>query len=480
MPTPCIKFHVLNVGVGSGNFIEVFEDKDDTSKPSTTLLIDLGCQGINKESPGPSVEFVVDRLKTMGNDAEIDCLILTHSDLDHVSLIKQLLDQFDTDELVIKDTFFGGAAQKYKKNKTQILDLVAQHMPDDELPDGHAIAFSSYKDPKKPVAIYKHSTLDLRMYVLMANALQPNATSLPTGKNAVALNTVSYVVVVEFYGERYLVTGDATGTTMLQSNKIMRKGDDPFFDSMVMVTVPHHGSLVTAEDVKGVDGKTNAVEFAKRVNGETLTVSSYRKHNHPSARLLSWFWQFTKNVPSWLDSDATVGHFYVAFFTADDNFELDKDNTDTAWPADGDGFYTAQTSVLTYGTDYFSAANLQAFEDDLKLKKGATKKVLVKRERTAVFPTNTDSPPAVGQLVDYPTNNPIAGRGWTYTTTKGDGTKLAPLDPTDTLSALRADIIERSGAGLPTRIRDRPTPSRKSRDSARPPPSNSPTFRHRR
>ena len=109
-----IKFHVLDVGQGTGNFIETYSSTKVLTK---TILIDLGSERAKKTAGVPSAKFVADQLKNMTGGAVLDTLIMSHSDSDHINLLPDLLEYFDPPgipsippkpTLTIKVAYYGG------------------------------------------------------------------------------------------------------------------------------------------------------------------------------------------------------------------------------------------------------------------------------------------------------------------------------------------------------------------------------------
>src|SRR4028118_789745 len=85
-----IKFQVLDVGQGSGNFIEIYGAK---TAPDTTILIDLGSELESTAAGVPAAKYIVDKLKAM-DEPTLDTMILSHSDSDHINLLDLVLDEF--------------------------------------------------------------------------------------------------------------------------------------------------------------------------------------------------------------------------------------------------------------------------------------------------------------------------------------------------------------------------------------------------
>lgn len=458
-----IKFHVLNVGQGSGNFIEIFA-KDGDVVPATTVLIDLGAEGASTSHHGPSVERIVASLNSM-TDAEIACLCLSHSDTDHISMIEQLLSEFssphDTNPtkkvLTIKTAYYGGNYGLYSKRKREnVLKLVWRYMPGDDEPLSVTTNTSTYVG--KGVPLYEDSTLGFKLPLLIGNTVKAEDAEIDDSfklpkSGAVNLNTVSLVVVFDWNTLQFITTGDATGITMLRANTVMGDGVGSFFGTPVMVTVPHHGSISTAFDFTGQgisssDKRDQILLFARRTGAKLLTASAgnENKFKHPSAYILDLFWRYSSTtLIAYRDTAAaTDGHFYTAYFEDDDGFKLTTDDGDEQWPADGkDNWYCAQSPVQIYTTDYFPRGRQRAFTPKPKGDASPKKKAKVEDPKMALFPASVATP-SPGSLTDIPDNDdyPPAEVGWTIVGAADKTITMTRIDP-DTSSLARLHAIVR-------------------------------------
>jgi hypothetical protein len=457
---------VLNVGQGSGNFVEYFADDTDVTAATATLLFDLGAEGASSSHDGPSVEYVVTRLQAMAaadsnGEASIDLLVLSHSDMDHISMIEQLLDQFSKPGtknpppnkpiLNVSNAFYGGNSADYvkKKPKLNVLAKVKTYHPKKKAPVGFSNDITNLNKVKTNEF---YSANGIKVAAIIVNVISTRSrrskyktNQLPV-KGAIQLNSVSLVARLSFDARQYVITGDATGITMNAANMVMKSINTkkPYFDNTVMMTVPHHGSITTAKKTSWA----NVTEFAERIGAKSVTVSAAGSFNHPSGYLLSKFWPVTSGSQLYQDPNNLGYHFYVAYYTDNDGFELVKhDDTVIDWPEnDWDGFYTCKTPVNLYTTQYY----VPQFVDALGMPPRPKKKRRPAPppdpdiDRMAVFPLNTNVPIDEGTLSDPPTglNVPKAERGWTYTTTAGlSASTLVPLNITGPLLAMRQRII---------------------------------------
>ncbi len=357
MATTNVAFRVLDVGQGTGNFIEVY----DGTKVTNTVLVDLGSARGIKEG-GPAVEYVIAQLTSMAKP-KIDALFLSHSDQDHINLILDVLKAFPVPatDLVIGTAFYSGIKANYttgkKTNKKNVLDEVAKYIPGGTLGAlpklGH-----SFKKADTPIA----TVGDLKLFVLVSNTASnaPPTGDQPKKKKArIDPNVDSLVVVAQYAEWCFVATGDATCATLDQCNVIVEKYPAAVarLAKCLSVTVPHHGSWTTALSPKAYKGDPEETleKFVKNMHAGTITASAAQisTYKHPSARILSYFW-----LPEYLFDDSfyagTPGlpdgrHFYTAYFTP-------LQEIDTDWPPvtlDA-GWYAAQTKANVFTTNYYT------------------------------------------------------------------------------------------------------------------------------
>lgn len=374
-------FKVLDVGQGSGNFIELSATDDGT--PRRTILADFGSEGDSKAAGVPSVRYVAKRLKKM-KPPTIDALFITHSDKDHKNLLVKLLKEFpDAKDLDIKKAFYGGAYGDYdyteNKKKVNLIDKIKSYMFEGDKPEGYTSYCSSFhgKDAKdvKPLA----TVGDTEIYVIMGNMSSTDEDMEPEGNDQVApngyvKNTVSLVLLVIVSNEStatksaFVITGDATGQTLAMCNSVISSGiTDGYLVDVFMVTAPHHGSETTAFDLKGlrgVDATDNVRIFARGIGADCITASAARNRlfGHPSIKVLELFWDVIYKEPYYIEEGIDPYHFFTAFFRPDDGVRMpgdpDSDDDDDdeivyrPWPRSGD-FWTMYTNTNMYSNLYY-------------------------------------------------------------------------------------------------------------------------------
>ena len=455
MPADQIKYQVLDVGQGSGNFIEMYT----AGVLTNTVLIDLGSEHASNTGGGLSVEYIVDTLYTMANPT-IEFLFLSHSDTDHISLLDQLLDSFDDQAgktpgfktLTINYVRYGGDSVDYgkkikgKKNVVyNVLDRLKDYMPVPTELRPLPVFYTNYEPrrqrkpnpplPPAPLAVVE----DVEFWILRANA--PTVTGsrkrprVPTGYDK---NTVSAIVVAEYRGGKYIATGDATGSTLAAANDVLTaKVLKDYFQGVMMVTAPHHCSESTSFSFVASNGKRNTTAavanfklFVDNLQSKSLQASAGKNKTfkHPSAYLMSYFWPWLKPQPYYTDPTLKTsnGHYYTAYFRPADGYKINNGRRALPWP-DKSNWCTVQTAANVYTNNYY----------DLEVLPPATTK------RTQVLPPNP------GSINVVPTKKPFppAGVAWTYEATRTANGSTVGMDRLDTnanLVALRREIIARS------------------------------------
>lgn len=459
-----MRYVVLDVGQGTGQFIELY-DSDD--KLINTVLIDLGSLGLKDDAGINSANYVANKLNEMDNP-KLDYVFVSHSDSDHHNLIPDLLNQFvPYDEpptpqkkaLEIDKIHFGGPRLAYTKYKKNVLDALEKYSPNTAF--GPPSKYTSYRKNDTPVPICNIAGLEL--YYLIANTPKGTyeaATYHPKSWNGYVINTFSLVVVASYRDAQYIATGDATGASMAYCNMVMAiDGVKSYLPSVIMLSIPHHGSATTSFDIsrslsKEIDKTAveNVQLFAENLKAVSITASAAQDtgYKHPSATLLKLFWSHV--------GQRTAPTYYTAFFKPEDKFKYSDSSSGVIvsedWPPGGgsDGWwYSVQTNKHVYTNWYFYQPMI-AFPDENK---------------TVVLPEN-DSP-----LVDTPDkgNYPDAGVHWVYTSPANDGspvsihseTNLKVLNPTryTTVETYVRDMQARMARKRSKRSRDDDGPDKK-------------------
>jgi hypothetical protein len=376
-----MRFTVLAVGQGSGNFIEVFADSPN-DPPSVAMLIDLGTSQERENLGVPSALYVVQQLRKMirrdssgkiVQPAVLEAVVLSHPDKDHVNLIDVLTSKFSPSELVVKKVWFGGDRGGYIKSlqgggEIDYLALLYQYGPtgtNNLLPPGVFATTMADPDPKKwqPLAEAGGVRLDLLIGNTLYKADKVDLTLTREKKpDGYKTNSSSLVVVVSYKTQGIVVMGDATGLTMAQANKVLGGRVMPCFS----LTLPHHGSKRSTWDLKGVGrgkrklgektpAQATVIAFVNSFRPATISASAWEfsTFRHPSMEVVNAFgtclnWN---GITPWTDPVLTGSqHFFTAYSTAN---SLSQQGGLTARYPSKAGWYSFRTERPVFTNDYF-------------------------------------------------------------------------------------------------------------------------------
>jgi hypothetical protein len=367
---PHLVFRVLDVGQGSANIIELREKEDILN----TIVIDLGTSRGMSVSDGPTADAMFTLLNSM-DDPKIGALVLSHSDSDHINLIKPVLDRFappgprvpGRKNLEISWVRYGGPADKYvhedpiTKEKTNVIELVKSYCLNKAEVQGIPFADTSFDVAGADTPW--HEVDGVKLFSVIGNAARSTApVAPPPGRKPTvdkgAVNTRSIVVLLEYDGNQFVVTGDATGVTMRRCNAIFDNVPHALKNNVFMLTAPHHGSITTANDVKVLDEETpdspDVVRaFARTVSASAVTASAgqHGGYRHPSATLLDYLWTGLDVEPPYSEHSLQGRHFFTAYF--DRQFAVRDDGGGSVqWPGQLRRWYSVQTKYNVYTTAY--------------------------------------------------------------------------------------------------------------------------------
>jgi hypothetical protein len=368
----------LDVGQGTGEYISLVDSS--TGIVGHNMMLDLGSEQAKRRAGGPSVEWVVAHLKMNTDQPKLDVVLFSHSDSDHVNLIKKLLDSFEAydpdnrktgiNTLIIRHVAYGGDYDKYKKGKQKnVIDILKPYMKYNQPPFRTEpvpidLAHSSFNvSPAAPLV----QLGPLAVYLVAGNV--PNVTpGAGYGKRALevvdgySINTLSMVVALSFFGWQAILTGDATGATLVWcNNKMTDAVRRQYLNNVVTMSMPHHGSSVTTFNTgkvgKGTTARENISQFATNAHARTIHASAglHNSFKHPSAEVLSffWDWKYTDIVPHWQEEGLEGNHFYTANFDRSYHFDKVVKNKKSPWPHK-DEWYTVQSRHNVYTNTYYA------------------------------------------------------------------------------------------------------------------------------
>ncbi|WP_026769962.1 hypothetical protein [Asinibacterium sp. OR53] len=299
MATGVVKVTVVDVGQGQCTFVEIY-NTSSTPKLIHALLFDCGSDKQSDETQ-TNLDYIATKVLTMDTPG-FDCIFFSHSDKDHISLAKYVLDKiWETTKPVVREVIYGGDYDNYTKYSFNIL----KYIEDENLCDSDNI-FSIYSNSTNYEPTSKsytgnlwHSTDNsVYVYKIVGNVLSSDpdwddSDLSVDGATAEAKNRVSLVCGLYYAGASYVICGDATNITMGATNRLFADGTT-VFDNNKMTTLPHHGSRATGFAVKSSESASfEAIAVVSTFSGllksRTLTVSAYQKHRHPSLQLMTYF-----------------------------------------------------------------------------------------------------------------------------------------------------------------------------------------------
>ncbi|MEA3012167.1 MAG: hypothetical protein QOD42_712 [Sphingomonadales bacterium] len=367
MATATVKFHVLDVGQGACNYVEILNGQGAVTN---NLLIDLGTNS-SQAIATANLQWLRDKI--IANNRYLDVLIITHGDTDHYNMIAKILPAFgQPNHQQIGMTRYGGPAWRYGggglittlAGYTVLRDLQDQASANIGGFTPSQTGYDEATDPVwTPIWAAAQAATEPRLQLIVANTPHPRdpvSMAKKQSMNAEAINTKSVVLTLQWGDYWILATGDATSTTLAEINEILELADQDTFPRTFMLTLPHHGSrkttydLKNANDIPDFDARAVVSEFLDIFEPITMSISAGEKrHHHPSMYMILQFsGKLTAADPYWsdpaLDGDR---HFMTSW--------VDKAITavfiDPAWPLRWQ-YATTKTRLNAYSTLYFNNA----------------------------------------------------------------------------------------------------------------------------
>ncbi len=228
------QLYVLDVGQASASVV-VLPDK-------TTFVVDTG----SKESAGRMLSQMK-QIFTRNKISEIDFLILSHSDADHVGGTMALLDEYQVNNII-----------RPKILSTSEVDPAKDMLTSSTLTYAEAIT-AVYNEPNCNVTFAESVKFDeLGIQIFAAEKYYTDT------------NSYSPFISVEYAGKSFLLTGDATDEREKEFMSAFKRSDG--FDFLV---VAHHGSKYSTSS-----------EFLDFVSPKYALISA-GDSSHPSQEVIS-------------------------------------------------------------------------------------------------------------------------------------------------------------------------------------------------
>lgn len=284
-------FHMSFVQMGQGDCAVVCTPK------GRVIVIDCGTNSQDRETQTAyraRVRGILNNVKYLGTNKVIDVLILTHPDKDHYNRIVNVLANFQVKSVYhsSKLSEYGSAATGWLRltcAKNLIQSLVLNQ--DDGVPGsksslaGGAIQAAVNGAPKAGrldpalnglIVVDETNTAGqttCRITLLASGVAHDYAVDNDAGEHR---NRGSVVTLIEVFGRRILLCGDATRSTehflLLNANRKARLAN------LDIVQAGHHGSDVTS----------SATTFVTWVNAQHRVIISAGRRGQPAHHLPGW------------------------------------------------------------------------------------------------------------------------------------------------------------------------------------------------
>lgn len=302
MATAYIEVTVVDVGQGQCTFIQTFDSSDRNLQ---NIIMDAGGSGYTSGASNAkhNLTYIANKLTINESTVRpIDCLIFSHSDSDHINLMRYLLEMLPVAPK-IHTVWYGGAYSLYKKSSFNILDEIVRigcckkeqlHSPP---ANSTGFSTSTYDFTK---IMWQNGDKDVDVVLIAGNTIEDKQLllsgedePLPT-TDSEDKNMVSIICGLRFKKHLYVMCGDAIYTTMSAVNKTVGLLGLVGYEN-IMLTIPHHGSRKTGLGVDGgVEASSSAVDVAKSFGISmmpiTCTASSKESgsYKHPSYEVMRY------------------------------------------------------------------------------------------------------------------------------------------------------------------------------------------------
>lgn len=355
MATGNVIVTVVGVGQGQCTFVEIYDDSDVLTH---TLLFDCGT-----DKPGTDTYTNLDYVAAKAIEKKppgFDAIFFSHSDKDHISLARYVLDKVleSKPSAKVNEVWYGGCKENYTKYSFNILNYIyTKNLCASKNIRGFKADSSDYDKASNEFKWYlwENSNEDVFVRALVANVVSDDpdwdeSVDFFTTKTAEEKNRVSLIACLFYANASYVICGDATNRTMGAVNGLLSKGTT-LFNNNIMTTLPHHGSRATGLAVKsGQVASLSSVAvvdaFATLMKSVSISISAYEKHRHPSLELMNRFiptqktpilrdtrlvQKNTHRITAYMDIDVTTGTAVTIFQGLSYSFESDTNTFSTRY-----------------------------------------------------------------------------------------------------------------------------------------------------
>lgn len=260
----------------------------------TTVDADWSDEGSERatkvEIDAPIATDFITRVRTvltkdylLGSRNKIDYLILTHPDKDHYNVLSQL---FDGTAIKFGEVYHSNDLSAYKSKKTS--NLIQSHAED----TGKIFRVTHNDRNSRKIKLRTLAGVEVELnqesnrgYLLLnednlkiwflASDVTPASVIDPDDDKSNDTNRGSLVTLIETFGKKIMICGDATRTT----EKYLLATSGNAFKDLDILQAPHHGS----------DSTSSSDDFVAKTNPRNVAVSASRKdnqHNLPQQKTL--------------------------------------------------------------------------------------------------------------------------------------------------------------------------------------------------
>lgn len=264
--------HYIDVGQGDCIYI-AFPD-------GTDMLIDCGSQGGSSEYQTSALNC----LKALNPDGKIDRVMATHSDTDHISYLDEVLSEFQ-----VNNIYMPNIESSYEKsfefaNKKGTVKELVEKSKRDMFTDEDKINTLVYarffvaalSEPNCNITLnigkyeIRGQDYTFTFYCLSQKEWDIRSLKDKNGDpNAIQINAVSPIGILEYAGRRLVFTGDSN-----KSNEDYYCETYPYVDCDVL-KVAHHGS-----------NGSSSKDFLQHVTCEYAVISVGSSYGHPKKETL--------------------------------------------------------------------------------------------------------------------------------------------------------------------------------------------------
>lgn len=235
-----LSVHFINIGQGDSIYI-IFPDGKD-------MLIDCGNKGSEQ-----TADTAIDYLDMYNDDKQLDYMMLTHCDEDHVSFLDDVLGEYQVDNIFMPNVMAAPTKSNealnvsLKKALNDNVEDAALFTDEDTINTIVYVRFfiAALNEPGCSIILNVDDNENINNIILSGSGYSLKFYC-PTREyyadsdlsDAVEKNAICPIGVLEYKGYRVVLTGDSNGTN--QPWLEQRIGGD-VFDCDVL-KIPHHGS----------------------------------------------------------------------------------------------------------------------------------------------------------------------------------------------------------------------------------------------